>query len=358
MPKLVVGTVLLAAGLAIKAFALATVLAAPILVPVGLGLGMVGALLMGWGGVQAYKQSNSKPPSDDPQDSSASNAQPDGPSDNATPPTPEITADSATPLSEDQPESHPPTAPSQGSEAASPVSAPAVPQNQDALSFEALYGTNDIRQIFFKQKSGTLSCYLLAALDSLMQHPAGRQALEKIQVYRTANGYDVKFPGQPNPIPVSNAELADRMAEGPLGIRLIEKAYLKTPGATLLTDNPTSAIERIFGWQQSKTEAIKLQNNPGAKQFIGGIQFSFRKRAKQFKEYVAQLPHTREFGNVDTWSALKKNGGNHWYSLRFDSEDPDSVIKVNPEDTQRLVERITIDELLDQCHLEGARIPI
>lgn len=59
-PKLIGGTLLLATGLATKVFGLATVIGAPILLPLGLGLATLGTLLIGWGGYQSWKLSRMK----------------------------------------------------------------------------------------------------------------------------------------------------------------------------------------------------------------------------------------------------------------------------------------------------------
>lgn len=56
-PKLIAGTVLLAAGIAIKVMGSATVLGAPILVPLGLGIAVSGSALMGWGTLQLLDRS-------------------------------------------------------------------------------------------------------------------------------------------------------------------------------------------------------------------------------------------------------------------------------------------------------------
>jgi hypothetical protein len=387
VPKLIAGGALLLAGLSIKLFGLATVLAAPILVPLGIGLASAGALLVGWGGIQSYKQSksSSKVQADDSKGTVVSNQSP-APSKSSLPPALESTGGSAPSIqnvaspshahqevhskaqstpnraSSNDPKANQPkkSSPKRSQSRPIPPNASAAHlshQSQTPLCFQEAYGTQDIKQIRFKQKSGTNSCYLLASLDSLLQHPAGHQALEKIQFFRTGNDYRVIFPGQPRPILITNAELADPMVEGPLGIRLIEKAYLKIPGTTLDYDNPTSAMERIFGWQTSKTESIKLQDDPEARQFIGGVEFPFAERTQQFKSYVEKLPQTRQFGNVDSWCAMEK-GIQHWYSLRFDPESPNSIIRVDPFDTQNRVKTLTIDELLNKYHLEGTRISI
>lgn len=52
--KLVSGGLLLAGGIAIKLLGLATVLGAPVLLPIGLGVAAAGVGLMGWGGFQAF----------------------------------------------------------------------------------------------------------------------------------------------------------------------------------------------------------------------------------------------------------------------------------------------------------------
>lgn len=52
--KLLGGGVLLASGIAIKVLGLATVIGAPVLLPIGLGAAAAGACLMGWGGYQAW----------------------------------------------------------------------------------------------------------------------------------------------------------------------------------------------------------------------------------------------------------------------------------------------------------------
>lgn len=56
--KLVSGGLLLAGGIAIKLLGLATVLGAPILLPIGLGVAAAGVGLMGWGGIQAFGKKN------------------------------------------------------------------------------------------------------------------------------------------------------------------------------------------------------------------------------------------------------------------------------------------------------------
>lgn len=56
-PKVIAGGLLLGSGVAIKIVGLATILAAPILVPLGLGLALTGIGLMGWGGAQYFNRS-------------------------------------------------------------------------------------------------------------------------------------------------------------------------------------------------------------------------------------------------------------------------------------------------------------
>lgn len=59
-PKIVAGAVLLGAGIAVKLIGLGTVVAAPVLIPLALGIGLAGAVLMGWGGIQYLNPLNKK----------------------------------------------------------------------------------------------------------------------------------------------------------------------------------------------------------------------------------------------------------------------------------------------------------
>lgn len=229
------------------------------------------------------------------------------------------------------------------------------------MTIDELFGRN-IANVHFRQ-NGNNTCYLLASLDGILRHPQGRRILDKIGFEKTATGYNVSFPGQPRAIAVSERDLAlGGVSSNSLGIRLIERAYLKIPEVEAgAFDQPTRALERIFGWRMNQSESISLHSDPQARQFMGGVEFGYDERRAQLQQYLNQRGRLgRETGHTDAdiITAISKHGGNHYYSVRFHASTPDKIVMSNPYNTRSTMEPINLDQLLRDYHLEGIRLPL
>ena len=225
-----------------------------------------------------------------------------------------------------------------------------------------LFG-KDLKAITFKQASGSNTCYLLASLDSIFNHPQGPKILKKIKFYQTPDGYTVKFPGQKDGIFVSNTELVrgGGVSSATPGVRLIEQAYLKIPGAKAITteDESAKALEHIFGKKIKQTETITMQNEAGRQQFLGGVEFPFESRKKQLKTYLGDLNDATDSTDVDVMTAIK-NGGRHYYSIRLNQSEPTKIRLADPFDTadKSAEKTVLIDDFLNTYHIEGMRLSI
>lgn len=230
---------------------------------------------------------------------------------------------------------------------------------------------DDLGKIHFRQ-IGNNTCYLQAPLDAILNHPNGREIFSKIKIKALSNGkgYEVKFPGQSQAIPVSLASLGDKTGiatnEAGRGLQIIERAYLNIPEVSQALaknpdgyDTPMRALERVFGWKANSSESISLHREPGSNQFIGGVEFPFTERTMQFKDYLRQLSDkTISRSDVDIMAAIPVNNPNHYYSVRLNQSTPEHVAVANSLKGTQSFQSIPVDEFLEKYHIEGIRIPI
>ncbi len=190
------------------------------------------------------------------------------------------------------------------------------------LTTRELFGPN-LTNIRFSQNGGN-TCYLLSALDNIFHHPQGQRILNLIRFEKTRNGYNVKFPGQPNSIHVLESELGGRgVISANKGVQVLEQAYLKIPGVRYGEfDRTNNAMQRIFGRRLERAE-----NTIGI-----GIDESSQ---------MAPLVH--DYADLWTATSIVRNRaghptgtGVHYYSLRLNPRNPEQVQVVNPYDTGRV----------------------
>lgn len=265
----------------------------------------------------------------------------------------------------------------------------------------------DLKKVHFKQ--GDIGdCYLLAALDAILKHPAGDDILRTIKIEekftkgRHAKRYRVTFPTGDS-VKVSASQVGKRRrklspVQGPVGIQLLELAYGKMirPERNEGLDEPypnkgrsytpvlmnaggcLEALQNLFGeasWkltpgkQGHSTQTLSRNSNS-------------RDRLKEKMEQVAlDMEHYYLF-TAATPDDLPRNQANHnvilldkhWegipnaFQVRFEREhvysvraiDPveQTITVADPHDTNRKAHQLSWDEFFKVFYgLYGISVP-
>jgi hypothetical protein len=280
------------------------------------------------------------------------------------------------------------------------------------IPFQELYGGN-LKNVVITQQ-GKNTCYLLSTLDSILHLPPdkAKNILSRIKVHKNGNTYQVRFPGQRGKaaseiITVTEAELKEggAISTSP-GIRLIEKAYLKIPGARrqgFSFDESATALKEIFGEDLSTISIQNSLNLTGAKldgnyeivedylhpngirgplrklrefeHHIGEFPIPHEERHLQFKEFIRSA--SQQKGSADVLTAIhigtprsmpridskgkllgqtyEMPTGGHYYSIRLHESTPEKIVLVNPYNTGK-TETIPFEQFMREYNIEGMRL--
>lgn len=256
---------------------------------------------------------------------------------------------------------------------------PVHTQQTGYLTTKEVFG-NDLRQIHFHQRGGN-TCYLLSALDNIFQHPHGEKILDKIRIQKTAQGYRVKFPGQPKAYEVLESELGKLKTSGSgevngvnsnhKGIKILECAYSKIPNPTFGEfDESYNALARIF----DAHGVINIQNarNPSAGVLerngrpvseegillpwqsdhrIGPFEFTHAERFDNFKTYIE---NAKRQDSLDILTAIPFNF-RHYYSIRVHESTPETIVLADPFNTNEPL-RLPFKEFMAKYNIEGVQL--
>lgn len=221
------------------------------------------------------------------------------------------------------------------------------------LSVQELFGP-DLKDITFQQEGAT-ACYLLSGLDGILRHPQGKRLLDKIDFHKTAEGYQVKFPGQPEAILVKEKDLGKNVTSKSLGVKLIEAAYLKIPGVNPNKIGETGdALYKMFNvFDKENFHTIKIDKSPHTSKFIGENAFKYSQRKPHLQACILQAKSNIKH-YADIMTAITNDGG-HYYSIRLADSTSNQIALTDPFNT-RVHRMVPIDQFLDMYHIQGARI--
>jgi hypothetical protein len=195
------------------------------------------------------------------------------------------------------------------------LKAKAIPNGQQ-LTLEELFGTN-LKNNTSRQQSG-YSCYVLSALDNILQHPQAENMLKAITVRKLSDtAFEVNFhKGSAIEVTVNDLRASDVATSDHLGVPLLEQAYLKT-----LPENE----RREYGESLHVFEALVperlLPSSTGLKEY--------RANDSDYKTYLQQLIQDSK-DHPDNTPLLSIGSHAHIRSLRLHASNKNEIAYFEP----------------------------
>lgn len=235
------------------------------------------------------------------------------------------------------------------------------------VSDQDLWG-GPLAEITFRQSSGIYNCYLLAAIDSILHHPKGRQVMNQIAFEKNDSHYQVRFPAC-EPVKIRQNEVGYTVRTDSLGVQLLEHAYIKlmqsrNKNEQIGYNSPERAIRTMFG-----TDVEEISFDSDSRTIVTGVHIwqapdeDTSPDEDIFKDALANYLDRSASGpaGVDIpFATLKRPDSrfirDHIYSVRMDNTNGNQVTLADPFNTGKET-ILPFGEFINLFALSAVRIP-